>query len=467
MSIFIRHVSNRTTSVISIIALVVFLPLFLLAIRETATLISRASGKPANIIVDTTALLEPIQTDFYHAFAQGGEENNDMIASIVGDVKTLKPKYIRIDHIYDYYNVVGKSGDSLSFDWSRLDGYINSIVTTGAKPVLALSYMPSAIAKDGVIINPPTNWDDWALVIQKTIEHYSGKSEKNMSGVMYEVWNEPDLAQFGSWKIGGDKNYLTLYRYASIGANNAKNTNAFSLGGPATTGLYKTWIMGLVNSGNRVNFFSWHSYLVDPIRFTTDERNIIDWLLPYPKYTLLPKLITEFGFTGAKSKGYSGLFGAAHAAAVIRQLISGGPAYLFTFQLKDGPSQSDGSGWGLITHDDNGLRKKPRFFLYNFIDTMAGTRLRLTGEGTWVTGFSSVRDGMIRVLLVNFDSNGNHAEDVPITFANLSFGDYTMKTRFLVGKDVSTIVSVLESSYSTKISMPAQTVAIIELTKSH
>ena len=282
MSIYIRHVSSHTTSVISLIALIVFLPLFLLAIRETVTLISRASGTPANIVIDTTSQLEPIKTDFYHAFAQGGEEQNDMIASIIGDVKALKPKYIRIDHLYDYYNVVGKNGDSLTFDWTRLDAYINSIGSTGAKPVLALSYMPSVIAKDGNIINPPNNWDEWALVVQRTIEHYSGKGERNMSGVIYEVWNEPDLAQFGSWKMGGDKNYLTLYRYASIGANNAKNVNPFSLGGPSTTGLYKSWIMGLVNSGNRVNFFSWHSYLTDPKRFATDQRNIIAWLLPYP-----------------------------------------------------------------------------------------------------------------------------------------------------------------------------------------
>ena len=39
----------------------------------------------------------------------------------------------------------------------------------------------------------------------KTIEHYSGKGERNMSGIYYEVWNEPDLAQFGSWNWEGTK----------------------------------------------------------------------------------------------------------------------------------------------------------------------------------------------------------------------------------------------------------------------
>jgi len=60
--------------------------------------------------------------------------------------------------------------------------------------------MPGVIAKDGNIINPPNDWNEWTLVVQKTIEHYSGKNDRNMNGVYYEVWNEPDLAQFGGWK---------------------------------------------------------------------------------------------------------------------------------------------------------------------------------------------------------------------------------------------------------------------------
>ena len=75
---------------------------------------------------------------------------------------------------------------------------------------------------------------------------------------------------------------------------------------------------------------------------------------------------------------------------------------------------------GLITHDDNGLRKKPRYHIYNFLDAMAGTRLQLSGEGSWVTGFASVRDDISRVLLVNFDANGSHSEQVPVKFTNLA-----------------------------------------------
>lgn len=459
------RVPGKITNWFSLIALLIFLPFLLFGAYETATLVSRALGKPANLVIDTKIQLEQVNTNFYHAFSQGGEEATDMLKSIQPEVTSLKPKLIRLDHLYDNYNVVSRSGSDLSFDFSRLDESVATILATGAKPVLALSYMPSVIAKDGVIINPPNDWNEWAKVVQKTIEHYSGKSDKNISGIYYEVWNEPDLEIFGKWKLSGDKNYLTLYHYASIGANAAQNVNTFYLGGPATTGLYKSWILAVVTSGYRVNFLSWHSYLANPAQFTVDERNLITWLLPYPSFVTMPKLITEFGFTGAKDKRYGTTFAAAHAAAVIRQLMSGGPTYAFSFQPKDGPGQKDGSGWGLITHDDNGKKAKPRYYVYNFMDNMAGTRLQLTGEGSWVTALASQRDNVIRVLMVNFDNAGNHVEAVPVAFNGLENGNYKFTINYLFGQDVTKTVTAANNSYSEKIYMPAESIAILQLTK--
>lgn len=441
------------------------MPLLILGTQEIATLITRASGTPANIIINTKLVQEPLNLDFYHAFAQGGETSGNMLKPVTGEIRNLKPKVIRIDHIYDLYNVVGKSGDQLTFNWTDLDDTVDTILATGAKPVLALSYMPPAIARDGNLTNPPNNWDDWSLVVQRTIEHYSGKGGKNISGVYYEVWNEPDLAQFGGWKYGGDKSYITLYLYASTGARRAAGVNTFYLGGPATTGLYKSWILALVGSGARIDFLSWHTYQADPAKYAKDQEDIISWLLPYPNYTLLPKLITEFGFTGNKSTGYGSTYAAAHTAAVIRQLVSGGPTYAFSFQPVDGPKQQSGDGWGLITNEDNGGKPKPRYYIYSFVDSMAGSRVSLSGEGTWVTGFATTKDNVLRVMLVNFDVNGSHSEVVPVTFGNLDPGTYKYRQHFFLGQDVTLTETVTGNTLQKKILMSASSVVILELTK--
>jgi len=465
MNVLEQNTSPKVTSLISIISILLFLPLLLFATYQSVTLITRATGTPAHIVVDTKAILEPIKTDFYHAFAQGGEEAEDMIAPVSGQVKALRPKVIRIDHLYDNFSVVKKDGDNLSFDWSRLDGAVNTIIATGAKPLLSLSFMPAPIAKDGVIINPPNNWNDWATVVEKTIQHYSGKGEKNLSGIYYEVWNEPDLAVFGSWKLSGEKNYLTLYKYAADGAKRAQNTNYFYLGGPATTGLYKNWVMALASSGARVDFFSWHSYLPNPKQYATDQNNFVNWMLPYPGHSMKPTLITEFGFTGDKSTLYNTTYAAAYTAAAIRQMISGGPTYAFSFELKDGPGQSN--GWGLIGHQNAGAKVKPRYSVYSFIDQMVGNRLQVTGEGTWVTGFASMRDKTMRLLLVNFDRSGSHVETVPVAFTNLDPGTYTVKQNYLFGSDSTTTQTPTEGKLNMKVYMAAQSVVILELTKTN
>ena len=386
-----------------------------------------------------------------------------MLSSVQNDVKTLHPRLIRLDHIYDAYHVVSKDSAGLHFDWSSLDASVKTILATGAKPLLALSYMPSEIAKDGTVTNPPNDWNDWAQVVQHTVEHYSGRSGMNISGVYYEVWNEPDLAQFGGWSLSGEKNYLTLYQYAAAGANAAKNVNAFSLGGPATSGLNTNWITALAQSGSRLNFFSWHSYLSDPTQFATDERNVVKALLPYPQYTLLPKLITEFGFSGAKNAGYDTSFASAYTAAAIRQMVTGGPSYLFSFELKDGPKDTGGGGWGLITNDNNGLRKKPRYYVYNFLDQMAGTRLTLSGEGTWVTGFASASDNAVRVMLANFDAEGSHTESVPVTLNGLAPGTYTVIQKFLLGRTTSEDITINDQTLTLQVIMTPESVAIVEV----
>lgn len=458
MAFLTQRTTPKAVSLVSVLALFIFMPLMLVAVENIVVLVSRASGKTANIVVRADPVLEKIDTNFYHAFAQGGEEAGDMLAPVVTDIRALHPKLIRLDHLYDHYNVA-VSPDGTVTGWGSLDEAVNSILATGAKPVLALSYMPASIAQGGNIISPPNDWNAWARVVSQTIEHFSGRGNRNIGGIYYEVWNEPDLAQFGSWKPGS---YLTLYHWAGVGASQAQNVNSFSLGGPATTGLYQTWIMNLVQSGNRVDFISWHTYQVDPNKYIQDQRNIITWLLPYPRLTLIPKLITEFGFTGDKSSLYGSSYAAAHAAAVISQLTTGGPTYLFSFQPVDGPGQQNGNGWGLITNRDNGSRKKPRYYVYNFLDSMAGNRLTFSGAGTWVTGFATVRDNVIRTMLVNFRG---FTENVPVTFTDLTPGSYTLTQRYLFGSDTKHTVNIPGANYQTKVPLTPNNVLILELKK--
>ena len=94
---------------------------------------------------------------------------------------------------------------------------------------------------------------------------------------------------------------------------------------------------------------------------------------------------------------------------------------------------------------------------------MAGTRLSLSGEGTWVTAFASASDGVVRILLINFDAEGSHSENVPVAISGLDPGTYSVRQRFLLGRDATTSIELQDTTLTTQVFMSPETVAILEV----
>jgi hypothetical protein len=419
--------------------------------------------RPADIEVDVGANWGSV-LPFWQSFAQGGEElGGTMLASTVGPMQPLAPRYVRLDHIFDddYYGVVKGPGQ---YDFSRLDATVSNIRAMGAKPFFSLSYMPSSIADTKISV--PRNWDDWYNLVQATVRHYSGRDGLNLSDVYYEVWNEPDLESFGAWKRGGDKSYLTLYSVSARAAAAAGNTNRFYIGGPATTALYRNWVVDLVNfaaSNNlRLDFISWHRYSFDPNRFLLDMQETYDWL--GDARDNYQWLITEWGPTPEKSGTYGTTYASAHAFAVVRQLLDFSDE-VFAFEVKDGPEQGN-QGWGLLAHDSAGLYRKPRYGAFSWLRQAYGDRVKLTGEGTNVTGWAVKRaSGELAIYLVNFTTSGGQEETVPVRFVGLEPGEYQINQRFLVnpGRNSTSIASTTSGRVFLTVVLPANDVVEITL----
>ena len=89
------------------------------------------------------------KSESWRNLAQGGEERGRQLLPVIEKTKALRPNYIRIDHVFDYYDEVESHTET------ELDQVIQDIVATGAKPFIALSYMPPAMAIDGNVTNYP------------------------------------------------------------------------------------------------------------------------------------------------------------------------------------------------------------------------------------------------------------------------------------------------------------------------
>lgn len=433
-------------------------------IDQVREFFGQASGTPANLVVDTQGVTGPMPRPWRN-LAQGGEDHDWRIKPITPQVKALNPQYIRIDHIYDFYDIVQGSPGNLSFDFSQLDVIINDILATGAKPYIALSYMPPAIAS-GDIVSKPQRWQDWQLTVQKTIEHISGT--RAIPNVYYEVWNEPDL--FGGWKYYGNKNYLTLYSYAALGAQQAKGVRNFYLGGPGITALYKNWFLALtkhaLQNNLKYDFFSWHRYSHQIDQFKQDTVKARSWLYRYPQ--LIGKLqlhVTEWGPDSENHPGYDSQYAAAHTVAGAISMTNNGVQKTFSFEIQDGKGPQEYWGrWGMLTHQDHGSKAKPRYEALKMLDQIGTQRLNISGQGTWVKGIAArnIRNNPT-VVLSNFDPQGAHTESVPLTFENIQPGSYQFRMKFLNGRQQTQQIATSAAVLRTQIPMSPNTVMFGEL----
>jgi hypothetical protein len=455
----------RTAGIFSVIFLLatLFAGVYLVGIKTG--FIKKAFGTPANLIIDLgSSFANP--GDCWRSLAQGGESRGRMIAPAISEVKKLQPQYIRIDHIYDNYNVVRRDGGQLAFNWQELDLIIQDILATGAKPFLSLSYMPPAISKDGNVDSVPTNWVEWQIVVQKTIEHVSGKGGLNLSGVYYEVWNEPDL--FGRFKAGGDKNYLDLYYYAQLGAKSARGVNSFKIGGPATTGLYKSWIDALLlmaQSGKiRLDFLSWHNYSRDIDKYDENIQNIAEWVSAYPNYSNIELVVSELGINSENDPAYDGNLSAIHtlaSASVLQTNVN----KCFNFEIIDGAGPEKLWGrWGLLTNEKFGApTPKTRFYAIQFLNRMVGERISVGGSGSWVKAFGRNQGNKFKILVVNYDPTGKHGEVVPFNLINLPYRKFTIKRIDFLGGSSTQTVDIDTPNWSTDMAFSPNSASIFEI----
>lgn len=426
-----------------------------------------AGGVPANLLIDLNSAIPDHSS--WKNLAQGGEEQGRMLASVIPQIKSLGPNYIRLDHIME--SAVTKSGNQINFNWSKLDADIADIQSSGAKPFLSISYMPPSFTTTGNTTDLPVNWGDWEFAVQSLIQHVSGRSGLNLSEVYYEVWNEPDL--FGGFKLYGPKNYLTLYSHTIAGAGRAQGVNPFKIGGPASTGLYENWAVSflesLAASNLRIDFYSWHSYSKNLDQYTTDMLNIKTWLAERTpvQYKNLELMITEIGPNGAVDPVYDNGFGAIHALATTA-LMEDNINRLFTFEIKDGPGPSQYWGrWGLLTNDKFGAPQiKPRYNALSFLNNMRGVGVGTFGQGSWIKAFSRLDGKTLKTLVVNYDTDGKHVEAVPMTYINLpdTGGQFEFKRiNWNGGPNTDIKVATTSATWATVQLMNPNTAAIMEV----
>ena len=175
---------------------------------------------------------------------------------------------VRAHAIFHDDNAVASrdSDGTLRFDFARVDAIYDLLLRTGLRPVVELSFMPAALARDPGqtvfgyrgIISPPADWAEWRQLVAALARHLVDRyGIEEVAGWGFEVWNEPNLEVF--W-TGTREEYLRLYDEAARAVKSVDERLA--IGGPSTAA--SEWVEYLAahaaQAGVPLDFVSTHTY---------------------------------------------------------------------------------------------------------------------------------------------------------------------------------------------------------------
>ena len=166
----------------------------------------------------------------------------------------------------DNHVVRAVTGGRPDLDFSAVDELYDRLLGLGLRPVVELSFMPAALARDpGAtvftyrgIISPPRYWSQWHDLVRALAAHLVERyGLDEVAGWAFEVWNEPNLEVF--W-TGTRQEYLQLYTEAAAAVKSVHPR--LRIGGPATAA--GEWLEELAahaeRTGTALDFVSTHTY---------------------------------------------------------------------------------------------------------------------------------------------------------------------------------------------------------------
>ncbi len=303
--------------------------------------------------------------------------------------------------------VAGGPGGVMRFDFARVDAIYDRLLGLGLRPVVELSFMPTALARDPQqtifayrgVISPPRDWDQWRRLVAELAAHLVGRyGIDEVAQGAFEVWNEPNLDVFWS---GTRLEYLRLYDESARAVKSVHPR--LRVGGPATAAA--KWIEPLAahaeQTGVALDFVSTHTYGNVPL----DPRPA----LRRHGFDGIPIWWTEWGIGAAH-------FGPVHDSAMGAPFVLTGLhsaqgrldaiAYWVIsdhFEELGRPQRLFHNGFGLLTI---GNLRKPGYWAVHLAehlgDQVLATRAEGDGAGSLVQAWAARHDdGTIDVLVWN------------------------------------------------------------------
>ncbi len=382
---------------------------------------------PRHIEIDIRNAGKSLDRFFDHCVGAdypGTTIRDDSRAQLKTVVDDLGFRYIRFHAIFhDALGTVRQDQrGEISYDWTQIDKLYDALLARGIKPFVELGFTPKALATSnnsifywqGNTSHPQLGpWKDLVAAFIHHISERYGKDE--VRSWFFEVWNEPNLADF--WENADQKAYFELY---DVTAKTIKAIDpALRVGGPSTAGA--AWVPEFLahaaKSGTAVDFVTTHTYgvaggfldeegkddtrlLETPDAIIADVRRVRKEI-DASKFPGLPLYFTEWSTSySSRDPVHDSYISAAYILSKLKAsqgLLQGMSYWTYSdlFEEAGPPPSSFHGGFGLLNRE--GIRK-PAYFAYKYLAALDGNEIISADSQT----FAAANDAGVSALIWNY-----------------------------------------------------------------
>ena len=343
----------------------------------------------------------------------GRNEHGIPVGAEFADALHLAHDELGVDHIrahgilLDDLGVYTEANGVPHFDFDGVDRVYDRLLQLGLRPVVELSFMPRALARDptatvfayGAIVSPPKSWEWWGQLVGTLTRHLVDRyGLDEVSSWGFEVWNEPNLAVF--W-TGTRAEYFRLFDEAAA-AIKAVDSRLL-VGGPATAaaGWIGDFAAHLLEVKAPLDFFATHTYGNLPLDVAATAADVgfgpkpvwwTEWGVSPTHFAPIHDSVLAAPFV------LHGMFSAMERAEYLAYWVVSDH-----FEELGHPPRLLHGGFGLLTV---GNLRKPRYWALRMLQMLGGQRLAAVvagdGAGSMVQAIAATGpDGTLQVLVWN------------------------------------------------------------------
>jgi hypothetical protein len=309
------------------------------------------------------------------------------------------------------YDQIGGTASSPVVDFTRFDPVMTMFQAAKVQPLLAVGYNPLPLetcTSAGCWEAPPSNYSGWSSVLQQYSNHYA--NVLGLSGVQYEMWNEPDIASGGSkiFFTGSQSDYASVYKNGVVGvlAGAPQGTSGRDalVGGPAiaydTTYITQTGLLQQPFDFLSIHGYANYSSQIGSLRSVATGTGPL-YLTEYASYTTSGINLANSLHAGAQ----------AFMADAMTMMNDPDVAKVYWAQWID-------DSLGMITYN---LHRKAIFNAYKIYETMLPvdrSPVTVSSSSSGISGMAAEDPHTAGFAVLN---SGTTAQNVVVNLSNLPF----------------------------------------------